>query len=52
MKDASVERTPEALLVTILPLLVDDLERDVFVRGAGVDPEDARLAYQVFGFRV
>ena len=44
VKDTAIERTPESLLVTVLPLLVDDLKRDVLVRRARVNTQDARFA--------
>ena len=44
VEDAALERAPKPFLRRVLPLLVDDLERNVLVRGTGVDAEDARLA--------
>ena len=42
--DVVVELAPEAPLVDVLPLLVDNLEGDVLVGGTGGDVEDAEVA--------
>mmetsp|Transcript_5720 Transcript_5720/g.11096 ORF Transcript_5720/g.11096 Transcript_5720/m.11096 type:complete len:461 (-) Transcript_5720:510-1892(-) len=40
MQDAAIECTLEASLVAVLPLLVDNAERDVLVGGSGAEPND------------
>ena len=50
MKYASLERALEPSLVRILPLFVYDAKRDVFVRRAAGDSQDARVV--VYGARV
>ena len=44
LEDVVVELAPEAPLVDVLPLLVDNLEGDVLVGGTGGDVEDAEVA--------
>ena len=44
LEDVVVELAPEAPLVDVLPLLVDNLEGNVLVGGTGGDVEDAEVA--------
>ena len=44
LEDVVVELTPEASLVPVLPLSVDNLEGDVLVGRTGGDVEDAEVA--------
>ena len=43
LENVVVKLAPEAPLVPVLPLPVDDFEGDVFVGRAGVDPQDAEV---------
>ena len=43
LQDTPVECALEALLVGVLPLLVDDPEREIFVRWTDAEVQDARI---------
>jgi hypothetical protein len=43
MKDSSIKATTESVAVIKVPLLVDDLERDIFVRGRRAESHNAKF---------
>lgn len=43
LEDVVVEVAAEAALVRVLPLTVHDLERDVLVRGPGVESKNSKV---------
>ena len=47
VEDAALKGALEALLVAVLPLLVQDLERDVLIGGTGVEAQQAGAAVLV-----
>ena len=46
---SSIEATPEPLLMRVLPILVGNLEREIFVRRSGAEENNARI---VVSFRL